>query len=143
MAASSFTPWPGAAYRVSFFGSREPWQLREWMSASIVTLEVSVAAGTNLYTSDFNAGFVGGMNWTPYAFTFIAISNTSTLTFRQTTGPYEYDGACLDEVAFVQLRASVGKLGDLRVSVTTWRERVTCNPFCNPFFDEFLRKTQM
>jgi hypothetical protein len=102
--AQSFPTVSGAAYRVSFFGSREPWQLREWMPASIVTLEVSVAMVTNLYTSDFDSGLVGGMNWKPYAFNFVAISNTSTLTFRQTTGPYEYDGACLDEVAVVLLR---------------------------------------
>jgi len=102
--AQSFPTVPGRPYRVSFFGSREPWQLREWMPASIVTLEVSVAAVTNLYTSDFNAGLVGGMNWKSYAFTFLATSNISTLTFRQTTGPYEYDGACLDNVAVSPLR---------------------------------------
>jgi hypothetical protein len=102
--AQSFPTVPGAAYRLSFLGSREPWQLREWMPASRVTLEVSVAQVTNLYTEDFNAGLVGGMDWEPYSFTFIASSDTSTLTFRQTEGPYDYDGACLDDVAVFPLR---------------------------------------
>jgi hypothetical protein len=102
--AQTFPTTPGGAYHVSFFGSREPWQLREWMPASIVTLEVSVGLVTNRYTGDFNAGLVGGMNWKLYSFTFIATSNTSTLAFRQTEGPYEYDGACLDQVVVFPLR---------------------------------------
>jgi hypothetical protein len=102
--AQSFPTVPGWPYRVTFFGSREPWRLREWMPASRVTLQVSVAQVTNVYTSHFNAGLEGGMNWSSFSFTFIATSDLSTLTFRQTEGPYDYDGVCLDEVSVAPLR---------------------------------------
>ena len=109
--AQTFQTVPGGAYVVSFAGSREPWPPRGHPEASQVTLEVSVADVTRTYPNEFRSFAQGGMNWRTYSFDFVANSNWSTLTFRQTVGASDIEGACLDQVSVCALALNMNRDG--------------------------------